>query len=330
VPTATRRGKRWRGRANVDGRQIGAGTHPTKAEALQAALEIERKARAGNLAGAHGKIVRDILDRYAEDVSPTKRGARWEFARLAAIGRTDWARLPADRLTPDVLGRYRDERLKAVSGATIIREFNLLSAVFETARREWRWMNSNPLADVRRPKDSAPRTRRLHDGEIEALRLASGYRPDEPTATTMQRVCAAAEFAVETAMRSGEICGLTWAHVHPAHVHVPTSKTGAARDVPLSPRARQIISQMRGVHDRLVFGLAGGSRDALWRRLLHRAGIDGLTFHDLRREATTRLARRFDVLELARITGHRDLRVLLSVYYSPTVAEMTQKLSEAT
>lgn len=78
MPTVNRVGKKWRSRANVDGGQISAGMHPTKAEALAAALEIERKAKAGNLAGAHGKLFRDLLERYAERVSPTKRsGGAW-------------------------------------------------------------------------------------------------------------------------------------------------------------------------------------------------------------------------------------------------------------
>jgi len=310
MPSVEKRGKVWRARAMVDGAQIAAGTHRTKSEALAAAVEIERKAKGGNVAGAHGKLVRDVLERYSAEVSPSKSGRVWEQRRLAALCREEWAALPADRRTPDVLGKYRDRRLKDVTGATVIREFNLLSAVFKRATKEWGWMNSNPLSDVSRPKDSTPRTRRLREGELEALRIASGYRPDGEIIGSTQMVVAMSEFAVETAMRSGEICSLTWEHVHPRHVHLPRTKNDTARDVPLSPRALQILAQVPRTGEK-VFDMNDALRDGLWRKVRDRAGITDLTFHDLRREATSRLAKQYDVLRLAKITGHNDLMMLL-------------------
>ena len=78
MPTAEKRGKRWRGIAFHEGRKISAGTHDTKGAALAHAAEVERKATAGDLAGATGKILRDVFDKYAEDVSPHKRsGGGW-------------------------------------------------------------------------------------------------------------------------------------------------------------------------------------------------------------------------------------------------------------
>ena len=67
------------------------------------------------------------------------------------------------------------------------------------------------------------------------------------------------------------------------------------------------------------------SLDALFRKARDRAMIEGLTFHDSRHEAITRLAGRLDVLELARMVGHRDLRMLM-VYYNKTAAELADKL----
>ena len=67
-------------------------------------------------------------------------------------------------------------------------------------------------------------------------------------------------------------------------------------------------------------------RDALWRKGRERAGIAGLNFHDSRREALTRLARIYGVLELAAISGHRDLQTLREVYYAPRVEELEEKI----
>lgn len=74
-----------------------------------------------------------------------------------------------------------------------------------------------------------------------------------------------------------------------------------------------------------VFGVSDALRDALWRKARKRAEIVGLTFHDLRHEATTRLARKLDVLDLSRMTGHRDLKSL-RMYYNPAAEEIADRL----
>jgi len=131
-------------------------------------------------------------------------------------------------------------------------------------------------------------------------------------------------FAIETAMRAGEIVNLTWEHVHldESYVHVADSKNGYARDVPLSTRAKEIIQMMVGVDDVRVFKVASNSRDAMFRNARDRALIEDLHFHDSRREALSRLAKKMDVLQLARISGHRDLRVLQNTYYAPKVSDL--------
>lgn len=78
MASVEKRGNKWRARASIGGRLVAAGSWDTRSEALQAALEKERMAKAGNTAGAHGKRVRDLLERYAERVSTGKRGRRWE------------------------------------------------------------------------------------------------------------------------------------------------------------------------------------------------------------------------------------------------------------
>lgn len=50
-----------------------------------------------------------------------------------------------------------------------------------------------------------------------------------------------------------------------------------------------------------------------------------LTFHDARHEACTRLARKLEVLDLARMIGHRDPRSLM-IYYNPTASEIAERL----
>lgn len=53
----------------------------------------------------------------------------------------------------------------------------------------------------------------------------------------------------------------------------------------------------------------------------------GIRFHDLRHEATSRLAGIFQMHELAKITGHRDPRMLLR-YYHPRAEGLAKKFPE--
>jgi integrase len=141
-------------------------------------------------------------------------------------------------------------------------------------------------------------------------------------------VGAAYLFAIESGMRAGEIAGLRKEHVHDRHVYVASSKNGLSRDVPLSSEAQRIIKQIMSVTKKKshVFGVKASSIDAVFRKLKKQADVAELHFHDTRREALTRLSKKLTVMELAKVSGHRDLRILQNVYYSPTVDDLADKL----
>ncbi len=63
----------------------------------------------------------------------------------------------------------------------------------------------------------------------------------------------------------------------------------------------------------------------IFRRALQLAKIEGLTFHDTRHEAITRLAKKLQILDLARAIGHRDPRSLM-VYFNATAEEIAEQL----
>ncbi|MCG8043570.1 MAG: site-specific integrase, partial [Candidatus Thiodiazotropha endolucinida] len=135
-------------------------------------------------------------------------------------------------------------------------------------------------------------------------------------------------WAIETAMRAGEICAVTWGDVHDRHIHIPKSKNGFARDIPLSSVALELLEYTntdRSDRSALVFDINTSQLDALFRKLKKRALIEDLHFHDLRREALSRLSKIFNVMELAKISGHRDLRILQDVYYVPTMDDLANK-----
>lgn len=273
------------------------------------------------------------MDRYAREVAPQHRGERWELLRLAAI-RKGWAcaGYALTALTAADVAAWRDARLSIVAPATVARELTLLRAVLEHARRDWGWLRDNPMQGLRWPKLPPSRKRRVSDAEVAAMLAALNYRPGESPKTKAHLIAMAFLFALETAMRAGEILGLTWAHVREKSATLPKTKNGDAREVPLSPTARALLALLPREGES-VFPVHAGTRDAYWRAARDAAALlpdaprdlSGLHFHDARAEAIWRLSKKLDVLELARVIGHRDPRSLM-LYYDASADELADRL----
>jgi integrase len=170
------------------------------------------------------------------------------------------------------------------------------------------------MRDVRRPPPTPARTRRIAEDEQRRILLALCYDEARPVTEKRQQVAVAWLIAIETAMRCGEVLGLTWTNVRGKVAHLPKTKNGDARDVPLSKRAQVLLEKLKGLDALKCFTVSGASCDALFRRARDAAGVVGLTFHDSRREGTSRLSKKVDVLTLARITGHKDINELMTYY----------------
>lgn len=271
---------------------------------------------------ARGQPLGDVLDRYAREVSPTKRGARWEIVRLEKLKRDPLASIRVGDLTAADLAAWRDRRSAQVSPGSVRREMGLLSAVLSHARKEWGALKGSPMSDVRKPAPPPPRNRLPTDDDFARLALAAG---DDLTNATA-RAYHAFQFACETAMRAGEIVGLEWSRVDIGLqvATLPLTKNGSARDVPLSREAVRLLEALPRADP--VFGLTSRQLDALWRKVRIRAGVEDLHFHDSRAYALTKWARRLDVLSLARMSGHRDIRLLSSVYYRESAADLAKRL----
>ena len=333
MPTYRKRGRRWQAMIRIAGHEPESRTFPTRAEAKGWAELREEELRHGASPRSAPRTLADAMGRYAEDVAPKHRGERWEVLRLSKLRRdTTLAGKQLRELTGADIAAWRDRRLKQVSPASVRREWGLLRSVFEYARTDLHWIKDNPMAEVKRPKSPKARKRRISDDEIDRLRFALGWPTDDtPVETSSQQVAVMLLLAIETAMRAGEMAGLTWERVdlRQRFVQLPDTKNEDARDVPLSRRAVELLKVMlppktqRGSGP--VFTVKPGSRDALFRSARSRAGIEDLHFHDSRAEAIIRLSKKLDVLELARMVGHRDLKSLM-VYYRPTAAQIAKQL----
>lgn len=307
-----------------------ARTFDTESQAREWAERTEGRIRGGAKAAQIAKTpssltVAALFDRYADEVSPEKRGARWEIVRLRALRRAPEFLRPAVSFDGADLAEWRDTRLKIVKTSTVNRDLNLISAVFSRAMHEWRLpLGKNPVSDLQRPKQPSHRTRRVSDEERDAIVKQLGWDGKSEPADLNEWVAWVFLFALATAMRQGEILGMRRSHVHDRYVHLPKTKNGDARDVPLSTQALALMALLPARDDRVV-PLESGTCGAYFREAVRGAAIEDLHFHDARHEAATRFARLVQPMELARILGHRDLRSTM-VYYHPDPGDLAGKL----
>ncbi|WP_414446825.1 tyrosine-type recombinase/integrase [Burkholderia sp. 22PA0099] len=331
-----KRGKTWRAEVARGGIRE-SGSFDTKAMAVAWATKLEAEIDAGKRR-SYSKIPKtlsDGFDEYLAKVSPGMSRHAWNESRLEAF-RLSMGAFVGDQIRsikPEQIARWRDERLKSVQASTVNRDLNLLSAVFSAAKDEWKWIHTNPLHEMRRPRNPPSRSRRVPDSDADAMCRVLGLQEAGPVETLQQYTALAFLLAIETAMRHGEIFSLDWGNVHleERYVRLPKTKNGDMRDVPLSTRAVLLLRRLprMGGESRCI-PVNPRSAEATWRK--HRndlaktmPSIKTLNFHDSRHEATTRLAKRLHVLALAKMIGHRDLKSLM-IYYDETAAELAARL----
>ncbi len=307
----------WRAQVARNGIRRSA-TRETKAAAQSWAAGIEAELLAMKRGEAPRKTVRQALTRYEQEVSPNKKGSRWELLRLKAYGREPWADRWLTELSSADLSAWRDKRLKVVTPGSVQRDFNLLKAVFTIARKEWGWLTADPMEGVAAPGQNKPRTRRIGWREARAICRALGHKGGTKSA----EVALAFLIALRTGMRAGEILSLTPATVDLVNrvAHLKNTKNGDDRDVPMTKAAARLFKGWSG------WTVSSASLDTLFRKARDRCGLVDLHFHDSRAEALTRLARKVDVLTLAKISGHRDVNLLSRVYYRESASQIASRL----
>jgi integrase len=324
MATIKKRGTKYQVQVNKLGVRRSA-SFETKIEAREWAAEIESGVKSGKYNKIPDKTFGDLLIKYRDSESKLHRGHTFEARRINATLKLPIANVPLRTFNEVHVADWKDERLQTVSAGTILRDWNLFSSAASMAVREWKWLERNPFKNVKRPEKPLARTRRISPDEITRICDSGGYyggKPETLTATA----CVAFLFSIETAMRAGEIIELTWSNVFDKHVHLPRTKNGTARDVPLSVKARELLKYVKGLDETLVFGLTSTQLDSLFRKVKKRCLIDDLHFHDARAEALTRLSKKLDVLSLAKLSGHKDVKMLLDCYYRPTAGEVADLL----
>lgn len=324
---ANRKG-RWFVQVRRKGFTTTSRTFATKAEAKAWAIDAEYKMEQGGWVGRHtlkAISLGAILQRYSDEITSKKRGAVCERLRIGKMMRQSFCSKPLSEITAADFAKYRDDRASSVAPATIVRELSLFNHALEIARKEWGYpITANPIEMVSKPKLSNARTRRLCPGELEAIETALD-------AARNPFVRPIVHLAIQTAMRRGEILHMRWEDLDldAGTLFIPQTKTGVPRTIPLTVEAKEILGRLAGEGQKAgpVFGTTVEAFKLCWRRVMTRAALQDLRFHDLRHEAVSRFFEMgLSMPEVAVISGHRDPRMLFR-YTHLSASDLARKLS---
>lgn len=301
-------------------------TFINKVDAERWAKQVEVEMQKGsytNLVLAERTTFAEIIERYIIEVLPTMRGGKADFIRLKALARRPIAKLNMVALTPQKIAQHRDERLKEIAPATVIRELSYFSSIITYARKEWGININNPVALVARPKNPQGRSRILDAAETNAL-----FEALRPTGRRSIWMLPLVRLALETAMRRSELLGLRWEHVDLGRrtIFLQLTKNGTSRTVPLSTHAIQILTEIPRNIDGRVFPVTHEVVSQAFNRARKQAGVKDIRFHDLRHMAITHLAEKLpNLIELSAVSGHKSL-AMLKRYYHPNAEQLAEKL----
>ncbi|MEL6284585.1 MAG: tyrosine-type recombinase/integrase [Pseudomonadota bacterium] len=131
------------------------------------------------------------------------------------------------------------------------------------------------------------------------------------------------QLALWTGQRQGDLLRLTWNDFDGHSIRLRQSKTGARVRIPLGAPIKDILEVAPKRAVTVLTNSKGqpwkaSSFQTAWQRAMRNSNLSGLTFHDLRGTAVTRLAQAgCEVPEIASITGHslRDVGSILDAHY---------------
>lgn len=346
-----KRGNKWQARVSVKhvGNSEKSFLNRTDAEAWAKIVESEMvRGVYIKRTEAERMSLFEALVKYETEVTPSKRGADQERHRVRVWKADPLAKKALALLRGLDFAKWRDTRLKEVKPATVRHDLEVISNLFNVARREWGMEGLvNPIEGIRLPTANNARTRVFYPGEEVLLMTAL-----EPPARKANGQWGAGTgnalikpfvlLALETAMRRGELLSLRWENIRLKDrvAYLPMTKNGQSRTVPLSTKAVEVLSGMtRKLYGEVFEGLSANAVKLGFIRAVMRARrvyVEGggddprmlvdLRMHDLRHIAVTRLAEMLpNIVELAAVSGHSDVR-MLKRYYHPKAEALALKL----
>jgi integrase len=334
IPKPRKRGNSWQIQFMHEGVPYTC-TRDTEKECIDWVLIKKLELKTGKAQEADGIkphfSFKNLFDQYYMTVGRFKDGSKYITEQYKAFNKYfgDLANVSIHDITPKQLTIWRNKRLKEVQAGTVLRQISLYGAVFTYAQKELFLIDQNPWSLVSKPEQPQSRDRRISDAEIELVLERLHYSADTPPIDSPHFVAWTFLFALETAMRVGELLNMKRSHIYDGYVHLPKTKNGTKRNIPLSKEAIRLIGLIQHDNEQMIPHNSNSFKKA-WQRGDKRIPIYDLHFHDTRHEAISRMVkvRKLPVEVLAKITGHKKIEVLVNTYYNPNAEELIEAFNQ--
>ncbi|MCX2563696.1 tyrosine-type recombinase/integrase [Acetobacter thailandicus] len=338
--------KQYQARKQIDGKRV-IKTFESAAIAKRWINEKSAEAELGlfrDTSPLDKHTVESLVSRFRDDNMQNRTTDR--IGHVPAILRDEIAQTRLSKLNSGDVRKFRDRMLESgLAPSTCVKRLNLLASIIQHAISEWDIpLTQNPASGriVKRPAGAdKKRNRRLNDVNAEK----SEY--NRLIECMADSVCLddiwLVKWSIEQACRRGESLSLRWCDIDldGKTISLARTKNEKHREEhgpekrPLMPGARRLLIEKLASYEHepkptdKIFNV--GTEDAFsvrYGRYVKKAGLKDLTFHDLRHEATSRLAKIFtNPLDLCRVTGHRDLKSL-DRYYQPILEDLANFAEE--
>ncbi|QDF66044.1 site-specific integrase [Shewanella sp. SNU WT4] len=286
-------------------------------------------------------LIGDLITLYLNDAFTSRNLGRSKTAVLRRLRSYDIALVKADELTPTDLVRHCRERLNEPTAPlpqTVYQDVTYLRSVINVAGPMFGYKANIHAHNEAIPtlvkygligrsdkRDRRPTKLELKMAE-EGLRQRQSHRASHIPLVDIFHI------SISTCMRLGEVTRVTWEDFDERAATLtirdrkdPRNTRGNHCTIPLFPEAIDIIKRQPKVGEK-IFPFNSQSIGAAWLQICKQHNIENLHYHDLRAEGACQLFERgLNIVEISKITGHRDINVLNNIYLRVGVAKSHQR-----
>ncbi|MFH1014692.1 MAG: tyrosine-type recombinase/integrase [Nitrospirota bacterium] len=210
-------------------------------------------------------------------------------------------------ITPLLIEKYKVERSREVSPATVNRNLACLKSMFNRAI-EWDKAQENPVRKVKLFRENNKRLRYLEREEIVKL-----------LANCKRNLKSIVIVALNTGMRKGEILGLKWHDVDFKRgiIYLLNTKNSEKREIPMNEQVKTALIRTRK-HARSPYifckpdGKPYGDIKKSFFTAMKKSDIINFRFHDLRHTFASQLVMSgIDLNTVRELLGHKSLEMTL-------------------
>ena len=286
-----------------EGKRCRKKIHGTKkyAEEVKARLMKEREddilfPERRTLKATYGQLADAYWELHGKELPGRSAKSMWKMLK------DRFGNVKMKYLTSTKLQQFYNELAQTHKHSTCNRYFAVLGAVIEYGIKHDLWHGKNPCIVVtKKPEDN---NREAYWGNDKLTQLFQYCKNKQ-----VQQIV---RFALHSGMRRREIFDLDWSNVDMGLgvVYILQSKTRNKRIVPMSEHLKALLREIGPKQSGKVFTMKVSAFESAFKRAKDKAGLKGLTFHDLRHTfATTFRVHNGSMSNLQGILGHTTPRM---------------------